>query len=1762
VFITKNPVLCDEVQKNFNGLSHATALMLVHVQHKDEALPSRLQDVADNGFPMFVTSRQLLLMIDASVGPPYFFDRNKDGSLKVEIPGWTDLDGPLSFLPLIHGDSDAEDEAEEYIEEEEVVEEIGASKKKIKVDPRREITYTVFVEEIWPCIKKKAIYHPSLVWTEIMSFIKGSFEALSKPNGYLEKEEYFKLGRKRAPNFSEERDSIYSCFLKYEHVRKQNSLFDETDLVHDTFCRLCVLKRRPWVIHQIYVDETQDFTQAELCLLIRLCQDPNGMFFTGDTAQSIMRGISFRFSDLRSLFFHAKNSMGKKTSAVEVPTQVYQLTQNYRSHAGILSLATSIVDLMVEFFPESFDRLQRDQASFKGPQPILLESCSFGDLAVLLRGNRRKTSNIEFGAHQAILVVNDAARDSIPEELRLGLVLTIDEAKGLEFDDVLLYNFFKDSEVLNSELKRLYTALTRARVNVWIFDEDDVKRAPMFEYFKARKLVTALQDEEINKKGLSETVFAGKSSPSDWLKRGEDFMRHSLMRKSSALSVTSLQIVASVSSQKLNIPTLQASRLKDEPRQMRDKFLYAAELYLGCNKPAKAAVCLQNAKEQEMAAELFEKLGQFERAAEIYRRIKQPRNSSRCYEKLGNFNKALDVLSENERYDMAIDTLRLYNINIEHLNDRVEFLLNRGYILQAAKIMEGNGDLDGAAKVLLMHGWLEEAILTARKTFDKHTIATRSARIHVCYFCLTVVMFGTLLCNLKGFTDIVACGDQDGLGCVLLLQADMFRDDYYICKALQAFRKTKPFENIAGSVACCDWLVNRQQLTDDENLKTVIKGIGQMFKVCIALVDPHASVNLERVRRFEQFYGLHPFSQDKVEIHLKEMPLCLGMFKTKADKNKKKIEVKKTAAHELVVEYLLKQTTVWLEPLWNKLNARRKQVMVCENFSMGMKCKQSRNVDNPCKKLHRVQTEDEFKRMIEVDLLLIEYEATVHSGAINFRKYCPVKLKPVVAEFIGDGERDFSWKYRAVTKLWEDLMPKGGHPTLIDSNSKQLLDFIVRNDKVHGHLERYFHDRWMKSVNGDCRLKCLAVRETDVFLVFQMGFYMFKLDFGVERLERTPDAEMSKLENELDREISAEKGLAEFKGNMKSYSLMMDTDKNGSINVQCIARRFADAYKHLIFYDPYEAVFKFGKFVNLLRGKINLDFHDIGLYLMWMEFYVVLTFLVIAKFNSINVGNFCFVAPNNYISLLKFIGATLSSKASNKSTVEIVHSWKPSYSQKNDGRMQERLKCIAFAVAGVCFGKFEMMRMLVERCQGEPTLYACIERLLILAMTLVCNIDKTVLIENESSLMGMMCHANLPADAPERLHRSVRGLQECNGISDVADVLINLLEVRQRGEEVLFCSWKGDMKKDPLETVPVAASIDLGDLFRSSFFKTEDTFNAMQLLNQAEQQVQETMEGMPEAEEQQTEEELRRGRQEKQDQAQREREIWAATAIARWYRNIKDASMSKDVKKPEIQAMLSAIKIDETHCGVCGVFYEDILEERLKLERSVVVGDESVLNKSTVEGASKQRSLETAQNPWEKELDVKPISGEQMEHMMAGIRKEHMIQNTHSQKCQEFHWFKTYYNDVVEPQLRKFREFVYDSGFGLDKPQYVEQHYKQHRMEIERMLRLIPLIEREIHMQITSHLWAGAGRVRQNLTELITDFQTVEPFVKDVQAKLKQEGEYHACEATTGLTRQGRVKSENDDVEDIEAVVEEPSVPVWKQARKQRMRKKQRFQNR
>ena len=72
---------------------------------------------------------------------------------------------------------------------------------------------------------------------------------------------------------------------------------------------------------------------------------------------------------------------------------------------------------------------------------MLLSETAVDDAAVMIVGADRKHSQIEFGAHQVLLVRNQLAKDKLPPFFDGCLAMTILESKGLEFDDVFLWNF-------------------------------------------------------------------------------------------------------------------------------------------------------------------------------------------------------------------------------------------------------------------------------------------------------------------------------------------------------------------------------------------------------------------------------------------------------------------------------------------------------------------------------------------------------------------------------------------------------------------------------------------------------------------------------------------------------------------------------------------------------------------------------------------------------------------------------------------------------------------------------------------------------------------------------------------------------------------------------------------------------------------------------------------------------------------------------------------------------------------------------------------------------------------------------------------------------------------------------------------------------------------------------------------------------------------------------------------------------------------------
>lgn len=184
------------------------------------------------------------------------------------------------------------------------------------------------------------------------------------------------------------------------------------------------------------VDEVQDLTPALLALLIEVTQQK--LFFSGDTAQTIAKGVGFRFGDLSELF---------KTSRFEEPT-VRQLTMNFRSHNQILELANSVVALLECLFPQTIDRMAKERSYEDGPKPCLIDTGNINHLLSILFGDSSKsTEEIQFGCNQVIIVRDQFSKDKLHPLLKHALCLTVFESKGLEFEDVVVYNFFEDSEM-------------------------------------------------------------------------------------------------------------------------------------------------------------------------------------------------------------------------------------------------------------------------------------------------------------------------------------------------------------------------------------------------------------------------------------------------------------------------------------------------------------------------------------------------------------------------------------------------------------------------------------------------------------------------------------------------------------------------------------------------------------------------------------------------------------------------------------------------------------------------------------------------------------------------------------------------------------------------------------------------------------------------------------------------------------------------------------------------------------------------------------------------------------------------------------------------------------------------------------------------------------------------------------------------------------------------------------------------------------------
>lgn len=150
----------------------------------------------------------------------------------------------------------------------------------------------------------------------------------------------------------------------------------------------------------------------------------------------------FNYIDLQVLMYQWK--LTRKYNKILKP-KLFDLNINYHSHNGILKLAASVVKLIQHFFPNSIDQLSPKRSEVNGPNPDIVGGFKEEYFPEIFK-NTRQSSFVEFGADQVIIVRNEIVKSRVIELVGKGaMVLTVLEAKGMEFNDVVLYNFFIDS---------------------------------------------------------------------------------------------------------------------------------------------------------------------------------------------------------------------------------------------------------------------------------------------------------------------------------------------------------------------------------------------------------------------------------------------------------------------------------------------------------------------------------------------------------------------------------------------------------------------------------------------------------------------------------------------------------------------------------------------------------------------------------------------------------------------------------------------------------------------------------------------------------------------------------------------------------------------------------------------------------------------------------------------------------------------------------------------------------------------------------------------------------------------------------------------------------------------------------------------------------------------------------------------------------------------------------------------------------------------
>ena len=283
----------------------------------------------------------------------------------------------------------------------------------------------------------------------------------------------------------ERRDALYDLFEKYRAWLGESRLFDLNLVAQDWLAR--AQPRYDFVV----IDEVQDLTPVQLALVLKTLKKPGQFLLCGDSNQ-IVHPNFFSWAQVKSLFW--------QDAALAERQNLSVLAANFRNGHEATRVANQLLKIKQRRFG-SIDRESNFLVDAIGGEPGEVVLMADKDAAL-----RELDKSVRQSTRFAVLVMRDEDKAEARKRFATPLLFSIHEAKGLEYDNIVLYRFVSDhrkdfAEIVdgveaadlaleNLEYRRardkedkslevykffvnaLYVALTRAIRNLYVVESD------------------------------------------------------------------------------------------------------------------------------------------------------------------------------------------------------------------------------------------------------------------------------------------------------------------------------------------------------------------------------------------------------------------------------------------------------------------------------------------------------------------------------------------------------------------------------------------------------------------------------------------------------------------------------------------------------------------------------------------------------------------------------------------------------------------------------------------------------------------------------------------------------------------------------------------------------------------------------------------------------------------------------------------------------------------------------------------------------------------------------------------------------------------------------------------------------------------------------------------------------------------------------------------------------------------------------------------